>query len=163
MRKLNKNNIVLVGCARVGKTTFGRCLSERLGFLFFDTDIELEKVYCSIFGVRKSIVEIYTDHGSLFFRRMEEHVLSLLFYVKGAVISTGGGMFLSERNRHVVKKIGKVMCLTRDIKELEHCICKKPPVSMQGVGIKKVINQRLESFRLISDMWVDVSGVWYGQ
>ena len=37
--------LYLVGISCVGKTTIGKMLSEKIGFSFFDIDIEIQKYY----------------------------------------------------------------------------------------------------------------------
>jgi shikimate kinase len=48
--------IFIVGISCVGKSTIGRCLSEKLGYQFFDFDTEVEKYYC------KSIERLKNEH-----------------------------------------------------------------------------------------------------
>lgn len=95
----------LVGMRATGKTTVGRLLAERLGWAFFDIDEEIEH------RTQKTIHELFTLHGEPFFRVLERDVLISLSDKSPAVIATGGGIVLSEPNRELLKRTGRVIWL----------------------------------------------------
>ncbi len=91
--------IFLVGMRGSGKTTLGRALAARLGWLFADTD----EMLCARCG--KSISEIVQQEGWAGFRKRET---ALLHDVSRpyTVVATGGGMILKEENRRFMKETG---------------------------------------------------------
>ena len=66
--------IYLVGVGCVGKTTIGRSLAEKLGYLFFDVDEEVEKYYAKPIEVIQD--ECYSMNG---YREKASIVLDNLF------------------------------------------------------------------------------------
>ncbi len=78
--------VVLLGYMASGKSTVGRVLAERLGIDFIDLDDEIQK------NVNKSIPQIFTEKGELFFRKKELEVLNaILDREVDFVLSLGGG------------------------------------------------------------------------
>lgn len=71
----------------------GRMLASGLGLPFFDLDQEAE----SAAGL--TVSEIFENYGQPEFRRLEERVFARLVTGKQAVISLGGGTWLSENVR----------------------------------------------------------------
>lgn len=67
-----KKNIILTGFMGVGKTTVGRELAKRLGMKFLDMDAVIEK------EERKTVQQIFEEHGEEYFRRKEDRVLRTL-------------------------------------------------------------------------------------
>ena len=85
--------IVLIGLSGVGKSTIGQALAERLGWPFIDTD----DLITSSEG--RTPAQLIDDIGEDEFRSIEERVLTDVTQRLPAVISTGGGAFLSAKNR----------------------------------------------------------------
>lgn len=76
-----------------GKTTVGRKLSKRIGWEFLD----LDQVIVARTGV--SIPTIFEIEGEVGFRQRESAALAELSKGCEQVVSTGGGVVLSPRNR----------------------------------------------------------------
>lgn len=92
-----KDKIILVGFMGSGKSTIAEKLSEKLNIKYFSTDV--------IISVKegKSINEIFESKGEKYFREMEEQILSMLSTFNGnGIVSTGGGVVLSETNRKII-------------------------------------------------------------
>lgn len=85
--------VVLVGMMGCGKTAIGRALAARLGVPFLDSDSEIE------LAAQATIAEIFARDGEHFFRKREAEVIDRLLSGPPAILSTGGGAFLAERNR----------------------------------------------------------------
>lgn len=103
---MKKKNIALIGYMGTGKTTIGKRLARRLGLSFVDTDAYIEKQQ------GKSISRIFEQEGEPAFRRMEETVLETLAAEENLLISTGGGIVLSEQNRKLLKERTFLVTLT---------------------------------------------------
>jgi shikimate kinase len=93
-----KKTIVLVGMMGAGKTAVGTALARKLGVRFIDQDDEIEA------AANSTIAEIFRDYGERFFREKETQVLSRLLSGVPCVLSTGGGAYLSERNRELISE-----------------------------------------------------------
>jgi len=108
--KLHKT-VVLVGMMGAGKTAIGKALAERLEVPFLDSDAEIER------AANMSIAEIFARDGEAFFRDRETEVIRRLLERRG-VLSTGGGAFMSERNRRLISQHGVSVWLKADLKLL---------------------------------------------
>ena len=97
--------IFLVGFMGSGKTTIGRCLAERIGFDFVDTDhfIEMQQ------GM--TVSELFARHGEDAFRKMEHNLLLEIQQLDYTVVSTGGGMPCYGNNMDIMRSCGKVVYL----------------------------------------------------
>ncbi|GAC1642418.1 MAG: hypothetical protein NVS4B12_05650 [Ktedonobacteraceae bacterium] len=95
-------HIFLVGLSGSGKSSVGRLLAQRLGLPFLDSDALIE-AECG-----ERISTIFAHHGEAYFRAYESRVLAnvVLAYSSGAVIATGGGAVLHEKNRVGMVKHG---------------------------------------------------------
>ena len=93
-------SVVLVGMMGSGKTAVGRALAQRLGVPFLDSDAEIER------AAHATIPEIFARDGEAFFRDREAEVIGRLLNGPPAIISTGGGAFMAERNRTAIAAHG---------------------------------------------------------
>lgn len=94
---------VLIGMMGAGKSTIGRRLAANLRFSFIDTDSEVERRA----GV--PIMEIFAREGESGFRRRETKALSDCLNqarVDEIVVSTGGGIVITDANRELLKRCG---------------------------------------------------------
>jgi len=107
-----KSSIVLVGMMGSGKTAIGTALSKELGVPFLDSDEEIVK------AANATIAEIFERDGEPFFREKESQVLERLLDGPPAVLSTGGGAFLSPANRDLISAKGVSVCLQADVELL---------------------------------------------
>ena len=99
-------NIILVGFMASGKTSVGRALAERTGWSFVDAD----DVIVERSG--KPIHRIFAEDGEPAFRELESRVIADLCAGERQVIASGGGAFVSERNREVMLSGGRVFFLS---------------------------------------------------
>ena len=90
--RLQGLNLYLIGMMGTGKTTVGQRLAKELGYRFFDTDVLIERV------AQKSINELFTEEGEIFFRDLESQVLGEVSACTRSVIATGGGAVLRPVN-----------------------------------------------------------------
>jgi shikimate kinase len=92
--------IYLVGFMGAGKSTIGPLLARRLGWSFCDLDQEIERAQGS------SIRDIFQSRGEKAFREMETEALRLRAGEPNQVIALGGGAFVGEVNRNIVRQSG---------------------------------------------------------
>ncbi|MRU14000.1 shikimate kinase [Roseovarius sp. A21] len=104
-----KKTVVLVGMMGAGKTAVGRALAAKLHVPFLDSDAEIES------AAAMSIAEIFERDGEPFFRDRETQVIDRLLEKERGILSTGGGAFLTERNRKLVSEKGVSVWLKADL------------------------------------------------
>lgn len=97
-------NILLIGASGAGKTTIGKALAEKIGWVWADTDTIIEQKY-------GKITEIFELHGEEYFRELEKETVRELCQRTGLVISTGGGTTIDEENANLLKSTGKTLYL----------------------------------------------------
>ena len=94
-----KKIIVLVGIMGAGKSTVGKILADRLEMQFIDADQEIEH------AAGCTITDFFEKYGEVEFRKGEERVISRILAGKPCVLATGGGAFMSEATRLLIKKM----------------------------------------------------------
>jgi len=100
-------HIILVGLMGSGKSSVGRYLAKRTGWLYSDIDTMVEAYS------RQTISQIFTEQGEDGFREVEEEMIELAVKdVKPGIIATGGGAIMSERNRTLMLRYGHVVYLS---------------------------------------------------
>ncbi|WP_380058684.1 shikimate kinase [Falsihalocynthiibacter sp. SS001] len=92
-----------------GKTAVGKSLAAILNVPFLDSDEEIVK------AANMSIAEIFERDGEAFFRQRETEVITRLLKEERGILSTGGGAFLSERNRKIIAETGYSLWLQADL------------------------------------------------
>ena len=105
---LERRSIVLVGMMGVGKSSVGRRLAARLSIPFVDADSEIEN------AAKMTIPEIFARHGEAYFRSGEARVLARLLESGPQVLATGGGAFMNEDTRALIKLKGVSVWLHAD-------------------------------------------------
>jgi shikimate kinase len=103
---------VLVGMMGSGKTAVGKALAGRLQVPFLDSDAAIEE------AAKATIAEIFARDGEPFFRDREAEVIARLLSGPPAIVSTGGGAFMAERNRRTIADKGVAVWLDADLDTL---------------------------------------------
>ena len=93
-----EKTVVLVGIMGAGKTTVGKILADRIGVKFIDADQEIER------AAGCSITDFFEKYGEVEFRKGEERVISRILAGQPCVLATGGGAFMSQATRLLIKK-----------------------------------------------------------
>ena len=96
---------ILIGARGAGKSTVGRAVAARLGWVFVDADECIES------DAGMTIAEIFAAEGEARFRDREAKVLAELCQREKHVLATGGGVVLRPANRELVKVSGFVVWL----------------------------------------------------
>lgn len=107
-----KKTVVLVGMMGSGKTAVGTTLARILDVPFLDSDAEIER------AANYSIAEIFERDGEAFFRDKETQVLTRLLEDHNGILSTGGGAYMSDRNRQLISEMGVAVWLRADLELL---------------------------------------------
>lgn len=98
LRLLQHRPIVLIGMMGAGKSSVGRRLAGKLGWNFVDSDAEIET------AAGMSISDFFAEHGEEEFRSGEARVIARLMRDPKTVLATGGGAFMAETTRDLVKQ-----------------------------------------------------------
>lgn len=105
-------SVALVGMMGAGKTAVGRALAQRLDVPFLDSDAAIEE------AAKATIPEIFARDGEDFFRMREAEVIARLIAGPPAILSTGGGAFMQERVRDLIRESGVALWLDTDLATL---------------------------------------------
>ena len=92
-----------------GKSTVGKIISDELFLNFFDTDDEIES------RTGASIDWIFDLEGEEGFRKRESSILEEMVKQNSIVLSTGGGIIISDSNREMLSSRGTVFYLSTPI------------------------------------------------
>lgn len=105
----NVRSIVLVGMMGVGKSTIGKLLAGKLGLNFVDSDEEIEK------AAGMPISEMFERFGESSFRDGERRVIARLITEGPKVIATGGGAFINDETRSLIKEQCRSVWIDADL------------------------------------------------
>ena len=140
----------------VGKGTVARALVKATDYFAIDTDDLIESVD------NRKVKKIFKEDGEAYFRSLEKKCsLWLENSVDNTIISTGGGFFKQEN----IHKIGKIVYLESSFEGILNRIhsapnakakLKKRPLLSNLEVAKKLYNQRVDDYKKVSDITVDV-------
>lgn len=109
----NHKHIVLVGTGGAGKTSLGEVLAEFLGMNFIDSDEVI------INREQRSIPEIFADKGEPYFRHLERQAFAdLIAEETPHIIGSGGGAFMNDATRALIKEKALSIFIKADIEVL---------------------------------------------
>ncbi|MEW6075517.1 MAG: shikimate kinase [Candidatus Omnitrophota bacterium] len=103
------NNTYLVGFMGTGKSVVGQELARQQKSRFIDLDVLIEE------KEGQPIVDIFTEKGEPYFRKIETRALKEISVHSNAVVSCGGGIVLDEENIGIMKETGFMICLTAKV------------------------------------------------
>jgi shikimate kinase len=144
-----KNRIVLTGFMGVGKSTVAKCLANLLKTEKIDLDHYVEAKE----GV--TVAELVENKGIEYFRQIETECLrEILAQDEARIISLGGGTWVSEVNRNLIKNRN---CMTVWLESsFEHCwrnitFSKTVrPLAKEKSEVKKLFDER-QKFYCLAD------------
>lgn len=109
MMNNNYSTIFIIGLPGCGKSALSKMLAEHLNYTLYDMDSLIEK------KENKTITNIFADSGESYFRNIESSILEELSSLSNAVISTGGGIVLAEKNRKIMQEKGLTIFIDRSV------------------------------------------------
>ena len=119
-KEKSANIIAIIGLMGVGKTTLGLKLADKLGYYFIDSDQEIED------REKRSINDIFDKNGEKYFREIEKKVIQeVILRDEKIVLSLGGGAFINEEVRKILKEKAIVIWLHASIDNILHRISYK--------------------------------------
>ena len=145
---------VLLGFMGSGKTTIARKLDSD----FVDMDALLEE------RLGMSIARFFEEKGEVAFRQLEEEVLADLLKTD-KVISTGGGIVISPRNRALLKQNPDNIYLKADFETLYQRISadkdNQRPLFLKNSKeeLLAIFNERQDWYEEVASQIVDVSSL----
>ena len=147
-------NIFIVGPMGSGKSTVGKIISDEMFLSFFDTDEEIES------RTGASIDWIFDLEGEAGFRKRESDILNEMVEKNSIVLSTGGGIILSEDNRELLSSRGTVFYLSTPILTQVERTAKDTDRPLLKDGdpkeiLTKLHNEREALYEMVSDHIVD--------
>jgi len=152
-KKPETNKIALVGMMGSGKSEVGRTVANWLGWDFFDTDKLIEE------KLGMSIKGIFEKFGEDYFRKIESEILKEVLENRNCVISTGGGMILSEENRNLLSEKAKTYFLEASLETLKNRIDTSNRPLLLGKNLSKrleeIWQQRKEFYRVFETINTD--------
>jgi shikimate kinase len=105
MKKMQYQNIFLIGPMGAGKSSVGKYLAAELDMDFYDSDEEIEKRT----GV--DIGWIFDLEGDVGFRKREVAAIADLVSLPNIVLATGGGSVISPEVQTLLRQYGIVIFL----------------------------------------------------
>ena len=116
---LRARTITLVGLMGVGKSSVGRRLANALDLPFKDADVEIEA------AAGRSIPDIFAEMGEPAFREGERRVIARLLENPPHVLATGGGAFMNDETRALIKERSISVWLKADLEVLVRRVSRK--------------------------------------
>jgi shikimate kinase len=107
--RLRGRCITLIGLMGAGKSTVGRRLAQLVDLPFRDADTEIES------AARMSIAEIFSAYGEPEFRALEARVVARLAQDGPQVLATGGGAYMAEETRAMLREKSVTVWLKADL------------------------------------------------
>lgn len=158
-------NIILTGMRGSGKTSLGKRLAEKLGWVFIDIDHEIES------KLNKKIDQYVKEEGWDAFRKIEKQVTSECAQKDQTVISTGGGTLMDEENANLLKQNGHVVLLERPLEKLRENLKQsheRPSLTGEQNALDElqtIWNERKDRYYAVADTvfnpepWPNVKGL----
>lgn len=131
-------SVVLIGLMGAGKSSIGKRLAKALEMDFVDSDEEIvQAAGCSI----SNIFEVY---GEEMFRDLERRVLHRLLTDEAPkVIATGGGAFMNDQTRALIKESAVSLWLHASVDVLYERVSRKNTRPLLEKGDKREILEQL--------------------
>ncbi|NBX74604.1 MAG: shikimate kinase [Alphaproteobacteria bacterium] len=136
MIAIPRRTIVMIGMPGSGKSTIARKLASRLGAPFADADQRVEE------AAGMTIEQIFHRLGEAEFRKAERRVIERLLRGPMQVLATGGGAFMDDETRDLIKQQGVAVWLKADLDMLvERCSRKNDRPLLKGGDPRQVLSR----------------------
>jgi shikimate kinase len=129
--------IALVGLMGAGKSSVGKRLATLLSVPFKDADEEIVK------AAGETIPEIFAHHGEAEFRRGERRVIARLLEEPAHVLATGGGAFMDDETRVLLKERAITVWLRADLETLMKRVSRRDDRPLLKAGDPRAVMERL--------------------
>ena len=154
----SKNHIVLIGLPGVGKTSTGKSLSKMLDGIHVDIDQEIQK------DQEISISDMINQKGEDAFRSLEEDKLKVILDSPSPlIVSSGGGVVLSEKNRKLIKEKSFSIYITCGISEIVKRldVLNRPLLynTNKNSQLEAMLRERESFYREASHVMIDITGL----
>lgn len=137
-------SLVLIGMPSSGKTTIGRCIADKIGFKFLDTDILINK------QINMPIADYINKYGENQFRIIESEVIKNCSKLKNVVVATGGGAVKNIDNfDYYDRKKFSIVYIKRNVDTLK--ISSDRPLSDTKDKMYKLYKERKHLYESIAD------------
>lgn len=148
----HKPLIILIGPMGAGKTTIGKLLAQQLGFTFYDSDHEIERLSGA------SVSWIFEKEGEVGFRQRESRVINQLTQLDNVVLATGGGAVTRPEN-HAFLKRGIIIYLRAEVDIQYERTCRdrnRPLLQIENPKQKltELFSQRDPIYQQLADMTI---------
>ncbi len=120
LANLNGRSIVLLGMMGCGKSAIGKMLARKLELEFKDADQEIEE------AAGRTVAEIFEEYGEVEFRRLEARVIERVLGEGPVLLALGGGAFMAQDTRDIVKASALSIWLKADLELLVERVGRKP-------------------------------------
>ena len=136
--------ISLIGMMGAGKTQFGKFLSKKLDYQFYDIDMNIQQKF------KHTINEIFEKYGEEFFRDEEKKIISFIFKKiirerKNSIVSLGGGGFNNQKTQQLLLSNSFVIWLSCPIEILVKRIGDGKDRPMLNSNIKENLEKLLKT------------------
>lgn len=144
--------IILIGFMGAGKTSVGKLLAKKLELEYIDMDQLIIKT-----SGRSTDTEIFDKDGEEKFRTLETAIAQRLKHKNNAVVSTGGGLVMNDKNMKYLKEGGVVIFLKNLFNTSKSRISKKnpPPLFRDEESAKLLYEMRLPLYEKHADLVID--------
>lgn len=153
------SNIYLIGYMGSGKSTVGKAIIQTYdkGYALVEMDETIEA------RENRSINDIFASEGETHFRQLETKLLEEISQKENQIVSTGGGVVVTEKNIEIMKKSGIVVWLKASPKETYNRVCKstnRPLLNnnMTIEHIEEMMKKREPMYEKASDYTIEVDG-----
>jgi len=145
--------IVLVGLMGCGKTSIGKRLAKRLELSFHDSDHAVEE------SAGCPIKDIFNIYGEEAFRVGEQKVIARLLEQPTHILATGGGSFMNDPTRKLIKEKAISVWLNADLETLVARVSRRTDRPMlEGPNQREVLEQLIaERYPTYADADIHVS------
>ncbi len=146
--------IFLVGFMGSGKTSIGCELAAYLEYQFVDLDNLITK------EANTTINEIFAQYGEAHFRQLEHKMLKNIIKCQNTVVALGGGTYIEQKNRKLIKKSGISIWLQCELAVILSRLANDSsrPLNRNPQQMQKLLESRLIIYQQ-TDFQIDITNL----